>query len=391
MKNSSQNFLILGAMIVLAGVAVWVFINQYSELPTPEIPEGEPVVSQLIKLTEEVTKNAQTKPQTAELITVAVNLSIPWDIAFLPSGEMLVTERSGNLLVFKDGLQESIAISDVEHTGEGGLLGLALHPNFSSNNFLYLYHTRDTGDGLINRVVRYEFRDKTLTNPQTIIEGIPGARFHDGGRIRFGPDNKLYITTGDAGEPKNAQDLNSLAGKILRVNDDGSIPENNPFGDAIWSYGHRNPQGITWDSEGRLWSTEHGRSGVFSGLDELNLIEKGANYGWPDSEGDKVLVDTKTPSLHSEASVTWAPASALFLDGSIFFGGLRGETLYEAVLSNDKVIELRKHFAGVFGRIRTIVLGPDGMFYLTTSNSDGRGRLQPGDDKIVKIDPVIFR
>jgi glucose/arabinose dehydrogenase len=390
-------------MVVLAGIAVWVFISRYSKLPTPEIPEGEPIVFQLIELTEEVAQKAervqeaQEELYSDEPVIIAEDLSIPWDVTFLPSGEMLVTERTGNLLIFKDGLQKSIAIPEAEPTGEGGLLGLTLHPDFSSNHFLYLYHTSESGKGLINRVVRYEFKDKTLANPQIIIGNIPGARFHDGGRIRFGPDGKLYITTGDAGDSSSAQDLNSLAGKILRLNDDGSIPEDNPFFDTprvrteIWSYGHRNPQGIAWNSEERLWSTEHGRSGVLSGLDELNLIERGANYGWPDSEGDKVLPDTKAPALHSGASVTWAPASVLYWDGSIFFGGLRGETLYEAVLLENRVLELREHFVGTFGRIRAVALGPDGMFYLTTSNRDGRGKVREGDDKIIKINPKIFR
>ncbi|MDZ4221753.1 MAG: PQQ-dependent sugar dehydrogenase [Patescibacteria group bacterium] len=326
-----------------------------------------------------------------EPVVVAENLSIPWDIAFLPEGGMLVTERSGRLMLFAGETDSAITIPGVAHAGEGGLLGIALHPDFSKNSFVYLYFTASSEAGVVNRVMRYEFRDGELLEGRAIIDDIPGAQYHDGGRIRFGPDKLLYITTGDAGNPQNAQNTDSLAGKILRVHDDGSIPSDNPFGNAVWSYGHRNPQGLTRDDAGRLWSTEHGRSGLASGFDELNLIEKGKNYGWSQSQGDSVAEGTIGPVLHSGASTTWAPASALYWDGSIFFAGLAGEALYEAVLDGEAVIELKEHFAGTYGRLRTVVLGPDGMFYLTTSNQDGRGSPAPADDRIIRIDPARFR
>lgn len=194
--------------------------------------------------------------------------------------------------------------------------------------------------------------------------------------------------TGISGDSfKESQDPDTLEGTLLRLRADGSVPEDNPFGTAVYSYGHRNAQGITWDGEGRLWSTEHGRSGLFSGLDELNLVEPGGNYGWPDSEGDTVLQDTVPPALHSTARITWAPASALYFEGSVFFGGLRGETLYEAVLDGEEVVELREHFKGDFGRIRAVVLGPDDFLYITTSNRDGRGNPADGDDTIIRINP----
>ena len=201
----------------------------------------------------------------------------------------------------------------------------------------------------------------------------------------------LYITTGDAGKSSLAQDKNSLAGKILRVRDDGSIPDENPFGNEVYSYGHRNPQGLTWDDDGNLWSTEHGRSGALSGLDELNLIRPGENYGWPTIQGDEKRFDMNTPIINSGPDVTWAPASALYWDGSIFFGGLRGETLYEAQLQNGIIVGLKSHFKKEFGRIRTVALGPDGMFYITTSNRDGRGTVRDGDDKIIRLNPAQFR
>jgi glucose/arabinose dehydrogenase len=226
-----------------------------------------------------------------------------------------------------------------------------------------------------------------LSERTVILADIPGAQFHDGGRMAFGPDGLLYITTGDAGNGANAQDRNSLAGKILRLKDDGSIPSDNPFG----TLGHRNPQGLAWDDAGRLWATEHGRSGARSGFDEINLIEAGKNYGWPDSEGDETADGVIAPVRHSGASATWAPAGAAFFDGSIFFTGLRGEALYEARLHEREIESFTAHFAGEFGRLRAAVLGPDGFLYITTSNTDGRGRPRSDDDKIIKVDPAIFR
>lgn len=348
---------------------------------------------------------SQSQPRTPEIITpstdnkipdqvvIVENLTIPWDVAFLPNGEMLITEREGKLIHHnpKTGENRTIPISTVLHAGEGGLLGIEIHPEFESNSLLYLYLTSSLGGDSINSVVSYKYTDGSIGDRAVIIDNIPGALFHNGGRIAFGPDGMLYIATGDARTPTSAQDINSLAGKILRIRDDGSIPDDNPFGNAVYSYGHRNPQGLTWDDSGKLWSTEHGRSGVLSGLDELNLIVKGANYGWPDSAGDTVITGTIAPVLHSGPDVTWAPASALYWDNSLFFGGLKGESLYEATIENGKVINLKTHFNKEFGRIRTIHLGLDGMFYITTSNRDGRGDIRKGDDKIIRINPLQFR
>lgn len=372
-------------ILFLSGVGFYLF-SEGNRQPFPSSPVTGPVDVQ------EGIKTAD-KTETKELPNieiVAENLEIPWEVAFLPNGELLVTERPGRLI--KIGKERKVyEISGVRDVGEGGLLGLALHPDFENNQLIYLYLTSSDAGKIVNRVERYRLENDSLINREVILEGIAGASNHDGGRIEFGPDGFLYITTGDAQKPNLAQDINSLNGKILRVKDDGSIPPDNPFGNAVYSYGHRNVQGITWDSEGRLWATEHGRSGLLSGLDELNLIEPGKNYGWPDIQGDETREGMVAPIIHSGASETWAPAGAEFIKDSIFFAGLRGSTLYQARIENEKVTSLVKHFEDEYGRLRAVRLGPDGYLYITTSNQDGRGPPRQGDDKIIRINPRIFR
>ena len=320
---------------------------------------------------------------------VATDLEIPWGLAFLPDGSLLVTERPGRVRVidsYGNLLPSPVAtIAEVKHIGEGGLLGIAIHPDFANNKFVYLYYTYSSnGDDTLNRVSRYKLEDGKLINEQVIVEAIPGAINHNGGRIKFGPDNFLYITTGDAQNPSLAQNRNSLAGKILRVTDEGKAVPDNPFGNLVYSYGHRNPQGLAWDDKGHLWATEHGQQA----LDELNLIEKGKNYGWPVIQGDEKQEEMMSPIIQSGKGVTWAPAGTVFYHESIFFGGLRGQSLFEYKIA-DKI--LKKYFQEEFGRIRNVVLGPDGYLYLTTSNTDGRGSPKENDDKLIKVNPKVFK
>ncbi|MBW6442054.1 PQQ-dependent sugar dehydrogenase, partial [Patescibacteria group bacterium] len=242
---------------------------------------------------------------------VATDLEIPWEIVFLPDNRILVTERPGRLTLIDEN-RESIEIEGVQHVGEGGLLGAVLHPDFENNNYIYIYYTTGRRDSLENMVVRYVFQNNTLTEDKVIISGIGGASYHDGGRMSFGPDGYLYIATGDAGNADSAQETDSLLGKILRLDDEGNIPEDNPFGNEVYSYGHRNPQGLAWDSEGRLWSTEHGPSGSDTGQDELNLIEAGKNYGWPLLTGDQTQDGFVSPVIQSGRNTTWAPAGTVF-------------------------------------------------------------------------------
>lgn len=328
---------------------------------------------------------------------IAEGLNTPWAIAFLPEGDMLVTERKGTVRYVNNSgklqIEPIATISNSQEIGEGGLMGIALHPDYAKAtsgrpdfNYVYFYYTYSSqGEDTMNRVVRMKFENNKLGSEEIIVDKIPGNRNHNGGRIKFGPDKNLYITTGDAQKPSLAQDKNSLAGKILRVTDNGQPTTDNPFGNRTYSYGHRNPQGIDWDSSGRLWSTEHGRSGIQSGWDELNLLEAGKNYGWEIIQGDQIRNGMVSPVVHSGSS-TWAPAGAAFIGNSLFFGGLRGVTLYEAEINGNSV-NIKEHFKGEFGRIREVIKGPDNMLYITTSNLDGRGIPKSGDDKIIRINP----
>lgn len=326
---------------------------------------------------------SNSRQNSPKISIIAQNLEIPWGLAFLPDGEIIFTERKGRVrLIDKDSNLNHAPIaqiSDVKTISEGGLLGIAPHPDFKNNHFVYLYYTYEGDEnGTLNKVVRYVFDGDKLQDEKVIIDKIPGAPNHNGGRIKFGPDRFLYITTGDAQNPSLAQNTESLAGKILRIAENGQIPHDNPFNNAVYSYGHRNPQGIAWDNLGRLWAAEHGSNAE----DELNLIEMGQNYGWPEIRGQETKTGLKTPVLASGRE-TWAPAGASFKNGSIFFGGLRGSSLFEY---NIESLKLTEHLEKQFGRIRDVVLGSDNALYITTSNRDGRGIPSQNDDKIIKVE-----
>ncbi|HEY4694490.1 MAG TPA: PQQ-dependent sugar dehydrogenase [Candidatus Nanoarchaeia archaeon] len=324
------------------------------------------------------------KKEIPKLSTIAKNLEVPWSLAFLPDGSLMFTERPGRVrLINKDGNLRAdpvVTIADVQAINEGGLLGIALHPKYSENNQIYFYYTFDAEKSL-NRVVRFRYDGTTLVDQVIVVDEIPGAAIHNGGRIKFGPDGLLYIACGDAANPSHAQDKNSLAGKILRVTDEGKPAPDNPFGSEVYSWGHRNPQGLAWDDLGRLWATEHGQIAT----DELNLIVPGKNYGWPTIVGDQTQDGMENPVVHS-GDANWAPSGAAFYKGSVFFTGLRGQALYEAVIDGDKVT-IKEHLKGEVGRIRDVVVGPDEFLYISTSNRDGRNVPTADDDRILRVNP----
>ena len=337
--------------------------------------------------------------------TVASKLEVPWSLVFTPEGRMLFTERPGRVRVYERGSlrPEPLAvIPDVERGSESGLMGLTLHPNFAENRLLYLAYAYSQ-DGVRVRVVRFRETGEGLTDRKLIIEGIPAARFHAGTRLRFGPDSKLYVTTGDAAEKELGQKLDTLAGKTLRLNDDGTVPPDNPFvwrpgvRPEIWTYGHRNSQGLDFQpGTGLMFQTEHGPSGFDGpgGGDEVNIVERGKNYGWAAIHHKETKEGMESPLL--EYTPACAPASGAFYRGSVlakfkgnfFFGCLRGQGLQRVVLDGRRVVNEERLFEGRYGRIRDVVEGPDGALYFSTSNRDGRGSPAPDDDRILRIIPA---
>ena len=332
---------------------------------------------------------------------IASNLHVPWEIVFAPDGRAFFTERIGDLRVIENGalVDQPVATIPVAKAGEGGLLGLALDPNFEKDHFLYLYYTYSDFTGLHNRVVRFTESNNAISSEKILLDKIPANTYHDGGRIKFGPDGKLYITTGEAGKPESAQDINYLGGKILRINPDGSIPGDNPIpGSPVYSYGNRNPEGLDWDPRnGNLIETEHGPSGEngWFAHDEVNVIIPGKNYGWSSVIGmanDSRFVNP----IYQTGDVTWAPSGATFytsdkipdLKGKFLIATLRGQHMEIFTLDkNDKVESSQKIFDTTFGRLRDAVQAPDGSLYILTSNVDERGNAVPDDDKIIRVVP----
>ncbi|WP_069659445.1 PQQ-dependent sugar dehydrogenase [Arcticibacter eurypsychrophilus] len=351
-----------------------------------------------------VYQNKRTQQQAPEdgfvIDTLMKNLFVPWQIVFLPDRTMLFTEREGRVRVYRNGKlvdKPAFVVPDIPLRNKTGLLGMCIHPEFATNKFVYLANNYTRDKRMRLRVVRYQFKNDTLINPFVILENIPANQNHTGCRLLFSPDKKLYITTGDADEPGLAQDLKTYNGKILRFNDDGTIPLDNPFHGvdtalhSIWTYGHRNTQGLAFQpGTGFLFSSEHGPTGG----DEINRIIKTGNYGWPmvhhrDSRAGMISpIAEYTPSI--------APGEALFysgnrfpqLQGHLLVACLRGESVLDIQLDMGKVVSQDVLLKGRYGRIRSLVTGPDGYIYFSTSQNDPpEGVARPEYDMILRMRP----
>ena len=341
----------------------------------------------------------------ADTSTLVSNLDTPWEILWGPDDHIWFTERQGKVsrLDPESGeLTELIRISQVHEQGESGLLGMALHPDFNRNPFVFLVYNYLESGSIKERVVKYTYENNKLNAPVTLLEEIGGAGNHNGSRLIIDSDLKLYISTGDAANTSTSQNLNSLSGKILRMNLDGSIPDDNPIsGSYIWTWGHRNPQGLVISPQGIMYSSEHGPSSD----DELNIIEKGRNYGWPDVKGFCNEV-TESPFCDAynvfEPLAAWTPTLAVAgtdyyphaaiqeWQNSVLVTSLKAGRLVALKLSDDmrSVIKEEAFFSGWFGRMRDICISPDGRVFLATSNRDGRGTVRIGDDRIVEISAI---
>ncbi|MBN9106748.1 MAG: PQQ-dependent sugar dehydrogenase [Propionibacteriaceae bacterium] len=320
---------------------------------------------------------APTSPSAGTPRTLASHLDVPWDLAVLPDGDLLITLRDAADVVRlgRDGQVTTVAhIAGVVPGGEGGLLGLTLSPDFASDGFVYVYYTAADD----NRVVRYRYAEATLSQPHPILTGIPKGGVHNGGRLRFGPDGDLYIGTGETGNSGLSQNTRSLGGKILRIHADGSIPSDNPFGNAVYSYGHRNVQGLGWDARGRLYASEFGASAE----DELNEIVRGGNYGWPVIEGDGQREGMRPPLLTWRTSEASPSGIAVTPDGTVYLAALRGERVWKTTRNGDAMTD-PVVFADGFGRVRDVeIVGSE--LYLLTDNTF-RGSPSADDDRLIAL------
>jgi aldose sugar dehydrogenase len=358
------------AAVTLAAVATAFFTPSQTTLPIPEPGQSDG------------SSNNNTRSGVQML---AQNLDVPWAIDIAEDGRLFFTERTGRIMVIdKNGslLSDPVAYINIMQNGESGLLGLALHPNFTGNHLLYVYHTYSNESSVLNKVLMLTEDDNKIVESKVIIDNIPAADRNDGGRIKFGPDGKLYIATGDARQPELAQDAGSLAGKILRLNSDGSIPEDNPFeGSPVYSYGHRNIQGLAWHPlTGDLYASEHG----LEGNDEINLIKPGSNYGWPiedcNAEKFEKPILCFNPAV-APAGMTFAVLDRLGYQNDILLATLKAQHIRLVDLESD----VESNILTGFGRIRDIVEAADGSLYVATSNRDGRAVPSQNDDKILRI------
>ncbi len=414
--------IILSISVVAGGVLFWqTTVRDYLGMGSSALSLGDTVVlnrQEESTDSESSTSAIESGEQTAAVVvdttparelnvtveSVVSGLEVPWDFVFLSDSELLITERPGRVRLVRDGqLQDEpvFTVDNISSQSEEGLMGMVLDPQFSENSLLYACWAEQAPGGVSDRVVQLRWDGERLTEVADLLTGIPAARFHAGCRLGIGPDDKLYITTGDSTTKEIAQDIDSLGGKILRLNLDGSVPADNPFPDSpVYSYGHRNPQGIDWHPVyDYLIETEHGPSvnDGPAGGDEVNWIQAGNNYGWPVVSHLRSAAGMIDPLLVFTPAE--APASGTFYAGDVipefthnyFFGALRGQGIIRIIFAADEtptVIQYGKLPQVDVGRVRAVKQGPDGALYFTSSNRDGRGQVRSGDDHLYRLVPA---
>lgn len=383
----------------LAGTAVLALLVGASAACTPDaetpVPPPStasapaPVPSEAPPVSPSAPGAPQLPPATDEPQDVLGGLTTPWSLAFLPGGAALITLRDpAQVLLLSDAGAQPLGGPGAEELaatttpgGEAGLLGVAVSPSFADDGLVHLYRTTAEGNEVVR--ARLDAVAGTLGELEPVLTGIPAARNHDGGRLAFGPDGHLYVGTGDAGDPQSAQDEDSLAGKILRVTADGEPAPGNPVaGSPVWSLGHRNVQGLGWDPDGRMFASELGQNTY----DELNVIEPGGNYGWPEVEGrggGPAFVD---PVITWSTDVA-SPSGIAVTDAGVYVAALRGERLWAVGFLPDGFADAGDVLEGRLGRLRDVVVGPDGALWVLTQNTDGRGTPREGDDRLVRLLP----
>jgi glucose/arabinose dehydrogenase len=317
--------------------------------------------------------------EQTKVVTLATKLEVPWSIQ-KHDNSFYISERSGTIAKITDGKvqRQTVYLSDeLSDVSEAGLLGFLLATNFEESQEAFAYYTYTTQTGTFNKLVKLRLNDSQWEESTVLLDGLPGGNYHDGGRLAIGPDEKLYVTVGDAHQLENVQSLDSLAGTILRLNLDGTIPEDNPYAENyIYSYGHRNPQGLAWTSDDTMYASEHGNSAN----DEINHIEAGKNYGWPIIEGQDEQAGMEMPLFTSGANTTWAPSGMSVWHDKLYVAALRGNAIFEVNLETKEM----GSFLEVYGRIRDVLVEEDTLYFVT-NNLDGRGNGEEDDDKLYMI------
>lgn len=376
-----KNFSVLAAVAFLAGCPRGSQEQVFEDIPCTLVTEGYGPAGKVPIRVEEV----------------ASGLEVPWALAFLPGGDVLVTERPGRIRLLRGGtlVAAPVATVPLQDVGtEGGLLGLVLHPAFAQNRLFFIYTAQATNEV---QLWRLSPDATTASFERVVFGGIPSGDFHSGGRLRIGPDGMLYVSTGDAKQPDLAQDLQSPAGKLLRLTPEGDVPADNPFPDSrTYLLGIRNVQGFDWSPDGRLYVADHGPTGEFllTGLDEINLASAGDNLGWPDVHGCKTADARLTPSLVWDSAAPPGGAAVYRADlipewkGSLLVATLGARHLHRVRFADDapaRVVEHDVYLDGQYGRLREVAMGPDGALWVTTTNCDSYGDCPPEKDRILRV------